>query len=350
MRYIATRMDGAGHEVDVSPDVPLTNVTLVKPLSGPQHLQATLTPEWPGLMVAGAPVIKPWDTCLWMISDDPIPHVVGGGLVKSVDEAGSALTINCVGLSGVIDGVPWTAAPQRIYGQDAGEVFRLVWSHVQTQPGGDVRLTMDGFVAGVTVGYIGDIVTGGLPPVTQTVDAPFVLDLSTDLGRACQDLLVAGGFEYREVHTLQPGGLIHSLDLAHEVGSDLTDRPLEVGVDVTEHIELEVDADDHPTLVIVRSGDITGSASRPGLRKVRVADRENIISGGFATLIAQRILAAAQNPPSRVTVHIADTSVEPGDRVTIRGPRWGGDITTTARVNTITITPGSAGEMVLDLI
>lgn len=130
-------------------DLPLRDVSLKPVISGPYELSATIAPDWPDLIGEdGEPVLKEWSTLIVAEHQDVIR---GGGIVTAAPNTGPALELSCTGFSAYPGGQPlvsdlvWGGAPagQTGTGVDPADVYRALWAHLQSLPGGNLGVTVD---------------------------------------------------------------------------------------------------------------------------------------------------------------------------------------------------------------
>lgn len=150
MRYFATRLNGDGTESLIADYLPLTEVTIVRTLSGVNSFSATLSPETPDLVGAdGLPVILPWSSAIYVEDQGELIH---GALVSSLKVQGHSLSITAVGLLGYLSGTPWTDAPMKYYATDPADVLRDIWTKVQAHPGANIGIRVDTDTTTATIG------------------------------------------------------------------------------------------------------------------------------------------------------------------------------------------------------
>lgn len=331
-------LDGAGGEsrpADAA-ELVLSDVQLVVPLSEWPELTATVTPEQ-------AVTLTPWRSVIYCVHDD---MVVAACLVSSLVEKGDQVEVTGVGFAGVMKGMPWTAAPRKLYVYNTGQAFKDIWLHVQGSPGGNLGMVLTDFSTAATVGRGS---AGG------TVDEPFVLspvethDLSESI-----DLLVQDGIEFRESHDLIGSHVLVVGTESDPIGADLTlDCRLEVGLNVTSALQVDLSAEDSPTGVLVTGGTdnpVWGVAYAPdavGVRRVAAVTDVNATSNTDAAARAQTRLAKFRRAAKQYTVTVVDTPLArlhgfaPGDTVAVHGTRWGGvDYVATGRISSVTHKPG----------
>lgn len=325
-RYVATTLRGDGTERDPIPDVPLTDVTVTKVLSEWATLDAKLTPEQPVDLVA-------WSSCVYVLHGST---VVAACIVESVEEEGATVSVSGIGFAGVPQDLPWTGPDRSYVGANSGDVYREIWDHIQSQPGGNLGMTVTPFTTAAWVG---------------TTDNPFILKGSetSDLSASLVEL-VDDGIEYRERHTLAGSHVLES----GKVGDDRTSLRFELGENLSGAIKIRQAARDRPTeLILVGDPELgvwgratTGETGR--LRRVqRYTDANAKTTEQANARAAERLSAYASRRQSftvtaRDTIETPISAVDVGDTITIGGPTWSGRITATCRITSITYRPGDA--------
>ncbi|MDG4792706.1 hypothetical protein [Micromonospora sp. WMMD1082] len=133
-------------------DVPLRRDELTWALSGPGSLRGTISPEYATLRGPdGQPILTEWGTLLYAEADGQIRW--GGILTKSAFESGS-WQLEASGFASYPHGIPYTGQ-YSVVGVDPATAFRHVWSHVQSQPDGNLSVAVDGTTTPVRLGIPG---------------------------------------------------------------------------------------------------------------------------------------------------------------------------------------------------
>ncbi|MFB6505607.1 hypothetical protein ACFC07_22050 [Streptomyces sp. NPDC056099] len=148
-------------------------------LSGPGAMSGTIEPEYARMIGPdGAPILQEWGTKLYAEIDG---HIRWGGIVTKTNYDGAKYTIACEGFSCYPQGIPYTSymisgklitpkdpnagkdknhdgyfdgvrpkkkvpKPPKPYGGpriDVFDAFRGIWSHVQSQPLGNIGIKLD---------------------------------------------------------------------------------------------------------------------------------------------------------------------------------------------------------------
>lgn len=222
-RYIAVRVDGTGHDEVIHPDVPLTVPGLTDVLSGPPGFTGTVEARYAGLEANDdRPLFQEWNTAIFPERDGLIQP--GGGIIRSaVPNNKGGLDIEVVGYSGYPDKTPYTEVRESVK-EDALDIYRHIWIHLQNQPNGNLGLTIDDTKSGIRLGE---------PATAESNDGPYRLAwyLTKDLAQVIDDLTQY--FDYHETHFWQDGRLRHHIELgAPLIGVRRDDLELVVGDNV----------------------------------------------------------------------------------------------------------------------
>lgn len=140
-RYIAQRLTGDGQFGEfLDLDVPLMGATPEEVLSGHNGMTGTIAPEYARLKGEdGLPILKTWRTALWAESPD---GQIWGGIVTHCAYNGSEFEVETIDLTGTLIDLPYTNADHWV-NVDPIDLFRMIWSYAQSQPGGNLQITLD---------------------------------------------------------------------------------------------------------------------------------------------------------------------------------------------------------------
>jgi hypothetical protein len=211
-------------------------------LNGPGQLQGSIHPEYMRLMAKpdGLPVIAEWATSIFAEFEGRIRW---GGIVTNIAYEGQAMKVTCAGYAaypaempylgptirsgatipkkwaydgkdknhdGYIDGThPKRKMPPRPANTissrwDAFDVYRAVWSHLQSYKQGKLGITIDGHDSGYKLGH-----TNGKDPwELQWWDSP-------DCGQVISDVMGQAHADYLEHHYWDGSKekILHHIDL-----------------------------------------------------------------------------------------------------------------------------------------
>ena len=345
--FWANRANGDGTESLVAADLPLSGVRIVDALSAPCTLAFTLTPEVMRLKdERGRPVLRAWSTIVYAELDGVIR---GAGIVARTSASEHELSVECGGFPTYLDGLPWTNTTKTLYQADPAAVARMIWAYAQAHPQGNlgVRLVPDDLATPARVG----VKTTG----ENATDEPVLLAnyATADLGRTFVEMLEAGSIDYREVHRWDesaPSGVAHELVMGYpRLGRRRTDIAFQVGVNVAEIPDVEFDADDYASEILLLGageGDKMVRAharlTDPGdrLRKVRVVAAKHIGRQASANAAAQSRAKLANVDGAEVEkLAVRDHPLAPlgsweaGDEVHLSGEAlWGGELDMWVRI------------------
>ncbi|MGH3424365.1 MAG: hypothetical protein ACRDO8_06545, partial [Nocardioidaceae bacterium] len=141
-------------------DLPASGVEITWGLSGGDTMRATVTPEVAALETGGAPLLDIWGTAIYA---EEAGQIRWGGIVTSVESSGPDLSVTCDGFGAYPRGIAYGGVYRR-WAVDPLDVVREIWSHVQSQPDGNLSMVVDGTVSDQTVGDVE-------PPAKPTRDA-----------------------------------------------------------------------------------------------------------------------------------------------------------------------------------
>lgn len=227
-QYVAKRLLGDGTETALDWNLPLGDVALSSALSGPDSMSATITPEVASLKgIDGQPLVKPWATALYAVKDG---RVRNGCIVTDMRARGSSLTLDGIGFSGYLQGMPYLNN-DTFAGVDPFDVVRSIWNYVQSHARGNIGMVVDSATSPRKTGTVlrtdgdGDGVIAEEGGTREGEALVLSWQKTHDLQKVIDDLAVWTPFDYREDHTLNDDGSItHGLRLGYpKLGRRLTD-------------------------------------------------------------------------------------------------------------------------------
>ena len=329
-RIVAWNADGAGGWKLLHPDLPADGAEWTAALLSHSELEVHFDNERPDL-----PALTPWLTALGVVDGG---NLRAFGVVTDRDADDEKLTVVCRGLTGYLDGLPWTDATVRRYDADPGELIRLVWDTAQGHRWGNLGVNVDRVATNVRVGEKRAEVKDADGKVTESaVDEPYTLDRSEthDLGAEVDALLAEAGLEFREVLSLSrsgvPGVRMH---IGPNLGRRRTDVRAEVGESVYIVPSVEEDPEDYASdVLLIGAGEgparIVAQEWLPTmsrLRRVYVYQAQDIYRQAEATAEAARVLATMQPRQGAITsLEVMDSpsfpvwTIEPGDELRLTG-------------------------------
>lgn len=214
-------------------EVTLKDAEVSRVLSGPGRLTglipAGLVPSW----------LLPWHCSVY--AEDESGTIRGGGFLTPLDWSSKGVGIDCVGRSGYPKGMPWVGEPVSLVQADPLAIVRQIWSHLQSQPGGNIGMVVDATTSPVRVGEPERDVaftTGAGQDVAFTAGKPYDVNWfeTVDLGGEIDKLAVSTPFDSLEHAKWDDSGerLEHRLQLGYPtIGSRSTDLRLALGENVT---------------------------------------------------------------------------------------------------------------------
>lgn len=279
-RYIATRLTGDGTEEVVYPEVPLNDAEITEDLSGPGGISGTISPEVMALKTPdGRHIFEPWATAIYAEKDGQIR---GGGIIGEPEEDGQTLILDGIGLSGYPKDIPYTQVYSGV-DKDPLDIVRLIWDHVQAQPGGNIGMVVDQTTSKRRIGTPAKDVefetsSGDLVAFES---GPYKLNpaQTLDLGKEIDDLAVYTPFEYLTDHAWNAEGtaITHRLRLGvPRLGRRLHELTFIVGENIFMLPAIQYSSEDYASEVLVLGAGegldaIRGTASRQTTRLRRVA-------------------------------------------------------------------------------
>src|SRR5699024_8304471 len=106
--------------------VPLGGADVTRVLTGPGALSGVLP-------VGYEHPVREWGSALWVESDG-VFH--GGGIVTSVGHAERESRVNCTGITGYDDDMPWLAKRDDLIEVAPLDIVRMIWDHLQDASSG----------------------------------------------------------------------------------------------------------------------------------------------------------------------------------------------------------------------
>lgn len=237
-------------------DLPLSDVEFGLALNGAGDFSGTLAPRFAHLLPAQ---LDPGNTLLTAERDGTL---LWGGLVWRAQPEGPAHPIEAAGwgsylhrrhdVHGNLDGRgPYTYA-------DPCQVIRDIWAYAQSQPDGDLRVTVDPTTSRATAG------TPAEPYHTDWWEAPVLGEVVDDMTQ------VAGGPEWTEATDWTPSGRpVGRIRLGWpRLGTRRTDISFASGINVAATVPVVYDADAYAQ-VVVALGAGEGRSRRRAVDAVR---------------------------------------------------------------------------------
>lgn len=356
--YSAHKLDGrTGTSTILDPDLPLRGVSITNVLSGSDTINGSIAPAVARLVGPdGRPIIRKWSTAI--MATDPGGEIRAGCIVTGVtrNPASEELNLQCLGFVSAINGQPY--AGQRYFvKEDPLTIIRHIWDHWQSQPLGNLGLTLDRTTAtphriGTTLKQVEFDTQNG--PV-EFESGPFkLLDYETDdLGREVDSLAEKYDIDFIERHAWNADGTLrHSLDFGYpRLGRRRDDLRFVVGENVT--VKPSVVDSAYASAVLVRGageGPTTlrkwaVRANEDRLRRIHVVDNDTLKFERDLLSLGQSTLGTLAGKPNVTQIVVRDHphapigSWEQGDEITLETDDEWGDDSITARILSTTYSP-----------
>lgn len=360
-RYFATRLNGDGTETMLDPDLPLEGVSIDDVLSGDGSINATISPAYPRLIGPDRkPIMREWSTAIYAENNGAIR---AGAILTKSTLAGPQVSLEAVGFTGYGRDMPYTGSGWYGVQVDPLDIVRLIWDHIQTQPGGDIGLELGFTSTPVKIGTTLKQVSFDTQEGPASFEAgPYKLNWYSnhDLQGDVDDLASSTPFDYHERHYWDAAGnLRHALDFGYPaIGRRRTDLRFVFGVNIFETPTVDRDGSLYASgTMVVGKGDggpstiyvVSEPPTRPEgrLRRIAVVE-DNTISS--KTRARQR--ADAENQWRRsldditsITVHDHPNArlgaAQVGDEIYVEGRGDWTDVGLWARITAISYQPDS---------
>ena len=360
IRYLAQRLDGQGSTDFISLDLPLQNAQIEEVLSGHNSLTGEISPEYATLLgTDGRPLLREWGTAIWCEEDGEI----SGGILSDVTIDGPRFSLEAIGYTGYLTDMPYVDATFFVE-TDPLDIFRHIWNHVQSQPGGNIGLQIDPLKSGLKIGTELKQVEFDTESGPVSFEAgPYKLswyqnhDLSEDVDKLAADT----PFDWRERHYWQGDDIAHYLHLGYpRLGRKRDDLRFVVGENVFEKPKISKNGEEYANEVLVlgagegrrmRRGSARRNADR--LRRVAVVSDSSLRSLNAVQKRAEREIAWRHDISEIEDVVVLDTptnpigSVDLGDDIRIQGETEWGELDLWVRVLSRSRQPGDSTQATL---
>ncbi|TKR27128.1 hypothetical protein FA014_01865 [Cellulomonas hominis] len=334
-------------------EVELSGVRLSRVLSGPGRLTGTVVGDAPAWL-------RPWECSVW--AENPAGQIAGGGLLTSAGGvSGERTVVNVMGIAGYPGGMPWLGPDQALVQVDPLDVVRMIWAHLQSQPGGNLRVAVDPTTSPVRVGTEAEQVefTTSAGEDVSFEAGPFRLEWwsTTDLGAVIAKLAVETPFDYLEHAAWNSArtGLTHRLQLGWPtIGTRRPDLRLVIGENVIVTPALAGDDDLYASEVLALGAGtgrtrVRAHLTRPtvGVRRVLVHTDSSARTTADLSTAARTDLAWRDGAPllEQVTVidhpHAPIAALTPGDQVLVAGDVAGEPVDRWVRITEVDTSPES---------
>ena len=349
-RYFAMRMNGDGTETLIDPDLPLEEVTISPALSGDSTISAKIEPEFQRLQTAdGTPLLYEWSTSIYAECDGEIRC---GGILVNTKISGSSLKLDIPGFTAYGRGMPYTGPGYKGIQIDALDGVRAAWSHIQSQPGGNIGLELSDAKSGVKIGTtLTSAEYDGQAGYTSYESGPFKLNWyeSHDLMGIVDDLASDTPFDYIERHYWDGETIRHKLDFyAPKAGRRRDDLRFWYGTNIMDPADYDRDGEDFASAVhILGAGEgsamahyLYQPATRPQnrLRRVALVRDDSLKSQKSLSTRAKNEYQWRSKLGDISSVIVLDHPMAPlgsaqlGDEILLEGPSPWGDISLWVRI------------------
>jgi len=283
-RYFATRLNGDGTETVLDMELPLEDVSVEDVLSGHNSISAKIEPTYARLLGPdGKPLLREWSTAIYAESDGDIR---GGGILTSSGFDGPTWSLEATGFTGYGVDMPYTGSGYKGIKVDPIDVMRVIWNHIQAQPGGDIGLEIDNTTTGgkVSIGTeLKQVEFDSKSGPVSFESGPYKLNWYTnhDLAGDIDDLASETPFDYFEKHSWNADGTIrHFVEVGYpKIGRRRNDLRFTFGVNIFEPVSVDRDGSIYASgTMVLGAGEGAGMIRsvkepiiRPGGRLRRVA-------------------------------------------------------------------------------
>jgi hypothetical protein len=356
-RYSAYRLNGDGTETLLDPDLPLQGAGLTRVVSGPQSIQAKITPAVARLVGPdGKPILTPRATAIYAEEGGTV-HAAG--IVTNIGRSGPELSITATGFSAFPRDEPYDGETFFVQ-TDPLDIYRHVWAWLQSRPRRNLGVTLGSDKVGVLIGTVLEQVEFDTAEGPVSFEAgPVKLNWweTDDLGQFLDNLAGENDFDYVERHQWVGEAVKHYIDFGiPRLGRRRDDLRFVVGENVTVKPTENFNDASYASEVIVRGAGegrtmVRGFATRTGesrLGRTAVVEDKQIKSVLQANLRARRELAMRTGEAEITEIVVKDMrddlypglgAWDEGDDIELHTEGEWGSTTAWYRVVSTTITP-----------
>lgn len=363
-RYLAYRLNGDGTQTLIDPELPLEDVTIHDVLSGDGGIDGKIEPAFQRLQASdGSPILLEWSTAIFAEDDGDIR---GGGIVTSTSVEGAKLVLDVAGFTNYGREMPYTGNGYKGIAIDALDGVRACWSHIQSQPGGNIGLEVSSKNSGVKIGTtLTSAEYDGQAGYTTYESGPFKLNWyeSHDLMGIVDELAKTTPFDYHERHFWDGDDIRHALDFyAPKMGRRRDDLKFWFGTNIFDDPEVSRGGDEFATGVhVLGAGEGSAMAhylyqppSRPQnrLRRIAVVQDDSLKSKAQLTQRAKAEYQWRSRVGELGSIVVIDHPMAPlgsaglGDEILVEGKTDWGPVSIWVRITGISFQPanGKAAE------
>lgn len=147
--YLAGRLTGDGGIDIIETELEIQVESLTRNVSAPSAMTGTISGEVRRLKVDGRPLFEPWNTVILAEASGQLKAM---GLYQPAPTfTGADWKLSMAGLGSYPIGMPYTDSRYFI-DADPLDIYRHIWEHLQSQPGGNLGVTIDSLQSPVRVG------------------------------------------------------------------------------------------------------------------------------------------------------------------------------------------------------
>lgn len=195
---MAGYLTGDGHIEIVETELPITISSIDRNLSAPSAMSGTITNAIRRLKNAGRPVFEPRNT---VILAEASGFIRGLGIYQRPTFTGANWALTTTGLGGYPMGQPYLGE-QSYVEADPLDIYREIWANLQSQPRGNLGVTIDDLQSPVRVGSAKEDVafTTGAGEAVSFEAGPRKLNFwqTLDCGRVIDDYAKEAPFDWLE--------------------------------------------------------------------------------------------------------------------------------------------------------
>lgn len=190
--FQAGRLTGDGFIEITETELPINVNSVESVLSAPSRMSGTISPAVARLKTGGRAVFEPYNTVIVAEANN---QPIGMGIYQpeSSFDNGS-WSISTLGLTSYAVGTPYVGE-ENLVGVDPLDIFRLFWTHIQSQAMSNLGITVDTTTSPVRVGKAASTTDD-----TSFEDGPRKLNLwdTPDIGRAIDEYARSTPFDWME--------------------------------------------------------------------------------------------------------------------------------------------------------
>ncbi len=335
----------------ISHELPISGVTMHHDLSGPSALTGTIARGFAGEVAEG---VLPWGTAIY---PEASGQLRGGFIVTDADPTPDALHITCVGFAGYPTGIPFDGDyVSSNDGLDAFEAVRLIWSHVQGKPGGDLGVIVDSEDSWVLLGNLDEWLR--LHPGKTAGDFEdsdrYTLRWwnNTDCGSELDQLASQTPFDYAEYHTWSGNNVAHGITLGYpRLGRRRHDLRFVLGENLASVPQPTASGDYASEVVALSAGQgskmLRSVVARPTdrLRRVSTLAEKDVRSRRRLAADAQRLLDRNSHAEQLTDIDVFEhpnaalADLRPGDEIPVTADLGWREMNVWGRITSVSYTP-----------